>query len=250
LFIGQLKQPSVMLRMHELSYPRGAVYIFENAKARRVKVGMTILSTTNVLDRLRDVNNMWLGRKVTCQVCGGRRFINSKGLVPQHAVSGVGCPGGDRLPIERDVRLAEKYLGDLKKLINKVTGNEKGSVSRKINSLEKRVSLYRHYIQPKGMWQFSTAYYTERPEQVESETHQILAESLDKLAPIGEVFCCSVSEASRAVELALSQLGILDAAKKEINNFTVSKEHGQCVICGNYLTNTGACTKCRERFLS
>ncbi|EEF79808.1 hypothetical protein [Methylophaga thiooxydans] len=231
-------------------YPCGAVYIFENVKAQRVKVGMTILSTTNVLDRLRDLNNIWIGLKATCQVCGGRRFINTKGLVPQHVVSGVECPGGDRAPIEREVVFAEQHLQNLKKLVENVTGTEKGSVTRKINSLEKRVKLFRHYNQPLGMWQISTVYHTERAELVESETHQILVEKLDKLAPIGEVFCCSVSEASKAVELALKQLGLLDAAEKEINIPTTSGEYGQCVICGNNLTATGACPDCRERLLS
>jgi hypothetical protein len=46
--------------MIEFRYLHGAVYIFENAKAQRVKVGMTI---NNVVDRLSDVNDMWLERK-------------------------------------------------------------------------------------------------------------------------------------------------------------------------------------------
>lgn len=236
--------------MNESSYPCGAVYIFENVKAQRVKVGMTMMSTTDVPARLRDLNNIWLGLKATCQVCGGRRFVNSKGLLPQHVVSGLECPGGDRAPIEREVGFAEQHLDNLKMLLNNVNGSEKGSVTRKINSLEKRVNFFRHYNQPIGMWQISIAYFTEYPELVESKTHLILAEKLDKLAPIGEVFCCSVSEASRAVEVALNQLGLLDAAAKEINKSTTSDEFGQCVICGNNLTANGTCPDCRERFLS
>ena len=48
--------------MVECRYLHGAVYVFENSQAQRVKVGMTI---NNVADRLRHVNDMWLGRKAT-----------------------------------------------------------------------------------------------------------------------------------------------------------------------------------------
>ena len=65
------------------------------------------------------------------------------------------------------------------------------------------------------MWQFSTAFFTERAEQVELLSHEILEDHLDKTAPFGEVFCCSVSEATEAVETALRQLGLLHSARKE-----------------------------------
>ena len=42
---------------------------------------MTGIGVNNVGDRLRDVNDMWLERKVTCQICGGR-LVNIEGLVP------------------------------------------------------------------------------------------------------------------------------------------------------------------------
>ena len=53
--------------MVKFLYPHTAVYVFENSKAQRVKVGMTGIGLNNVGDRLRDVNDMWLERKVTCQ---------------------------------------------------------------------------------------------------------------------------------------------------------------------------------------
>src|SRR6266699_2759379 len=157
--------------MTEFRYLHGAVYIFENAKAQRVKVGMTI---NNVVDRLAHVNDMWLGRKVTCQVCGGR-LVNIGGHVPQHGGSGRGCPGGNALPLERDMALAESHLQNMTNLLSELSGSEKGSVTRRIRTLAKRI---------------------------------------DKEAPFGEVFCCSVSEATEAVETALRQLGLLDSAKK------------------------------------
>jgi len=55
--------------MVEFRYLYGAVYIFENPNAQRVKIGMTI---NRVNDRLRDVNDKWLSMKITCQICGGR----------------------------------------------------------------------------------------------------------------------------------------------------------------------------------
>ena len=196
--------------MIEFRYLHGAVYILENAKAQRVKVGMTI---NNVVDRLGHVNDMWLGRKVTCQICGGR-LVNIGGQVPEHGGSVRGCPGGDALPLERDVTLAESHLEVMKNRLSKLSGSEKGSVARKIRTLAKRIGVYRHHERT-GVWQLSAAFYTECAEQVELLSHEILAERLDKEAPFGEVFCCSVSEATEAVETALTQLGLLDSAKKE-----------------------------------
>ncbi|KKN63475.1 hypothetical protein LCGC14_0501360 [marine sediment metagenome] len=65
--------------MAEFRYLYGAVYILENVKAKRVKVGTTI---NNVVDRLRDVNGKWLSMKVTCQICGGRRLAIKGTLMP------------------------------------------------------------------------------------------------------------------------------------------------------------------------
>ena len=201
--------------MVEFRYLHGAVYIFENSKAQRVKVGMTIMSTSNVVDRLRDVNDKWLERKVTCQICGGRRLVNIEGLVPQHVISGRGCPGGNALPLEKDVTLAESYLENMKNRLSELSGSEKGSATRIVNNLEKRIERYRHHNRPVGEWQFRVAFYTECAEQVELLSHKILEEYLDKLAPFGEVFCCSVSVATEAVETVLSQLGLLHSARKE-----------------------------------
>jgi hypothetical protein len=192
---------------------RGAVYVFENSKAQRVKVGMTAIGVNDVDDRLRDVNDMWLERKVTCQICGGR-LVHIGGLVPQHVKSGIRCPGGHALPLEKDVALAESYLENIKNRLSELAGKEKGSATRIVNTLEKRIERYRHYNRPVGEWQFSVAFYTENVAEVESLSHKILAERLDKQAPFGEVFCCSVSEATKAVETALSQLGLLHSARK------------------------------------
>lgn len=199
--------------MVEFLYPNGSVYIFENPKAKRVKVGMTSIGVNDVFDRLRDVNDMWLERKVTCQVCGGR-LVNIMGLVPQHVKSGIDCPGGGALPLEKDVALAESYLEKIRNRLSELSGSEKGSATRIVITLEKRIEKYRHHNQPLGEWQFRVAFYTEGVAEVESLSHKILAERLDKLAPFGEVFSCTVSEATEAVETALSQLGLLHSARK------------------------------------
>ena len=174
--------------MVEFRYLHGAVYIFENSKAQRVKVGMTI---NNVVDRLRHVNDMWLERKVTCQICGGR-LVNVRGLVPQHVKSGIGCPGGNALPLEKDVALAESHLENIKNRLSELSGIEKASATRIVNNLEKLIERYRHHNRLVGEWQFRVAFYKECAEQVEFLSQKILEKHLDKLAPIGEVFCCSV----------------------------------------------------------
>ena len=190
----------------------GAVYIFENRVAQRVKVGMTI---NNVEGRLEDINYMWLEVRVTCQICGGRRLVESRGLIPQHVISGTRCSGGDALPLERDVALAESYLQNLRAQVDGLVGSEKGSVVRKIKTLEKRIGLYRNHDRPVGVWQFHAAFYTKSAERVELLTHEILGKRLDTRAPFGEVFCCAVSEATDAVEIALSRLGLLHLASKQ-----------------------------------
>jgi hypothetical protein len=206
--------------MVEFRYLHGAVYIFENSEAQRVKVGMSCIGVNNVADRLRDVNDMWLERKVTCQICG-KRTVNVGGSVPRHVVSGIGCPGGNTLPFEKDIAIAVSHLENMKSRFSELSGAEKGSVTRKIKTLEERIERYRHYTGPLGEWQFRVAFYTEGVAEVELLSHKILADHLDRAAPFGEVFCCSVSKATEAVEKALSELGLLHSARKE----TQLREH-------------------------
>jgi hypothetical protein len=202
--------------MVEFLYPHGEVYIFENPEAQRVKVGMTGIGVNSVLDRLNDVNDMWLGRKVTCQVCGGR-LVNIGGLVPPHVKSGIGCPGGNVLPLEKDVTLAQSHRESIIARLGQLSPSEKGSATRMVNTLEKRIEKYRYYRPPIGQWQFGVVFFTEGVAEVELLSHKILEGHLDKLAPFGEVFCCSVSEATEAVEKALSHLGLLHSARKATN---------------------------------
>ena len=195
------------------SHPqRGAVYILDNSEARRVKIGMTI---NDVVGRLKSVNDMWLEQKVTCQICGGRRLISEIGFIPKHVVSGINCSGGDALPLERDVVIAELYLENLKTSFGELSGSERGSATRIAGNLEKRIELYRNHEKPVGTWEIGAIFYTERVEQVELLSHEILASRLDRVALFGEVFCCSLQEASNAVEVALSRLKLLGSVRKE-----------------------------------
>ena len=141
--------------MEEFRDLYGAVYILENSKTQRVKVGMTINS---VADRLRDANEKWLERKGTCQICGGRRFVNNKGFVPQHVVSGVSCPGGNALPLEKDVTLAKSYLENTKNRLSELLGSEKGSATRIVHNLEKRIEKCRCYTGPVGEWKLGIVF--------------------------------------------------------------------------------------------
>jgi hypothetical protein len=98
------------------------------------------------------------------------------------------------------------------------------------------------------MWQLNTTFYTEYAAHVELRAHEVLADHLDKLAPIGEVFSCSVAEASDAIELVLSEEGLLETARKEVRNDNTSKGYGNCSMCGENLTERGACLECSRPF--
>lgn len=203
--------------MTDFRHIYGAVYIFENTEAQRVKVGMTINSTSKITDRLEDVNNIWSGYKAMCQICGSRRFINKKGLIPKHVVSGKDCPGGNSLPIEKDTTLSESYLSDIQERYSSFSGSEKGSFTRIINNLEKRIEKYRHKSIPVGTWMLKVVYYTECAEEIELLSHKLLDERLDCEAPLGEIFNCSALEASVAVETVLEQKGLRNGARKEVH---------------------------------
>lgn len=193
-------------------YP-GSVYVLENLAAQRVKVGMTGIGVNDVADRLADVNDMWMERKVTCQICGGR-LVHVMGLVPQHVKNGRDCLGGNMLPIERDIALAALHLERTQAHLNELSGAERGSAVRVINTLAGRIEKYRHYTKPPGEWRFSVSFYTQGVSEVEALAHRKLAGHLDPMAPFGEVFRCSATEATEAVEAALSQLGLLSSARK------------------------------------
>jgi hypothetical protein len=191
---------------------KGTVYIFANPEAGRVKVGVSC----GLGDRLLALNDLWTGRTVTCQICGGRLGNIGRPIRP-HKASGKQCPGGYALPMERDVTLAEKHLEALKAQLSELSGTRRGSLTRRINTLAARIERFRDYVWPVGMWHSHTEFGTDRFEAVEKHAHQMLGDHLDETAPLGEIFTCSPEEAVQAVEAALDQPGLLDSAtKKEI----------------------------------
>jgi hypothetical protein len=191
---------------------RGFVYVLENPEAQRVKIGVT---SNAVEGRLQDVNDMWLGRKGTCQICGGRLVI-FRGRMPPHVKSGIACNGKYAPPLEMDSVLAERHLASLKDHLRALSGVERGSVTRKIRRLERLLGLPRHSAQAVGFWTIAAAFITECAGEVELLSHSFLAERLDVTAPIGEVFSCSVPEAIEAVQRALRRLGLEHSAKVEV----------------------------------
>lgn len=202
--------------MTDFRHMHGVVYIFENTKAQRIKIGMTINATSKISDRLKDVNNIWNGYKAMCQICGSRRFVNEKGLMPKHVISGKACLGASSLPIEKDTALSESHLKNIKERYSDLSGSNKGSCTRIINNLEKRIEIYRSKITPIGIWKLRVTYYTDSAEEVELLSHKLLDNRLDFEAPLGEIFNCSVSVASLAIESVLKQKGLLGTARKEV----------------------------------
>jgi hypothetical protein len=190
---------------------RGTVYVFENPDAERVKVGVT----HGLGDRLAALKDLWSGRTVTCQICGRR--LNSIGRrIRPHKATGRQCPGGYAPPLEQEVTLAEESLEDLRGQLGGLSGTRRGSITRRISALEKRIERFRDYKWPAGRWLPHTEFVTERAEEVEKLSHEILGDRLDETAALGEIFFCSPEEAIEAVEAALDRLGLLGSVRKDI----------------------------------
>lgn len=194
-------------------YPTGSVYVLENPTAERVKVGMTGIGVNDVADRLRDVNDMWLDRRVTCQVCG-RRIKKVEGLVPPHPTYGNHCPGSNALPLEESVQIATTQLANILSAVDSLKGNEKASATRRAKTLAQRVRRYSNRARVEGEWRFYVAYYTDGPWEVEALVHRKLSIHRDVGAPFGEVFSCSAAEAEVALKASMEELGVRPSAKR------------------------------------
>jgi hypothetical protein len=80
------------------------------------------------------------------------------------------------LPLEKDAVLAKAYLEAMKDRVGVLSGSEKRSAVRIVNNLEDRMERYRQYAGPVGYWTLGVVFYTERAEQVELLSHEILGE--------------------------------------------------------------------------
>jgi len=184
-----------------------SVYIFENTEAERVKVGTTGCNRYEVSRRLETINEMWEQTRCTCPICGAKVRLTFKDLIGQHYVSGISCQGAGNPPLERDISVAEEYLKELEDNHSQLVGAEKCSNTKRIKTLKKRIEQFRDYKQPVGEFKCRVI-FKGVGEPVEKGAHEILGEYLDKKAPFGEVFSCSVETATEAVEEAISMLGV------------------------------------------
>ena len=67
---------------------------------------------------------------------------------------------------------------------------------------------------PLAFWQYRCSFKTNEQYEVEQLAHKYLDKYLDKEAPIGEVFNCSVDEAINAVEDSLRDLDLFEQAER------------------------------------
>ena len=67
---------------------------------------------------------------------------------------------------------------------------------------------------PLSFWQYRCSFKTSHFVEVEQLAHKYLNEYLDKEAPIGEIFNCSVDKAINAVEDALMDLNMFEEAER------------------------------------
>jgi len=98
-----------------------------------------------------------------------------------------------------------------------MTGNEVMQRIKEIN----RTNPNKEYFNgdnnlPLSFWQYRCSYQTYKFEEVEKLAHKYLNDYLDKEAPIGEVFNCSVDIAISGVEDALKDLDLFEQAIKWI----------------------------------
>ena len=179
----------------------GKIYILENTEAQRVKVGCTM---NNPALRVEDMNDLWSGRKGTCQVCGSRRVVGADNLMPRHYPNGIECFGGGFLPVASDTEIAEAHLRDLEQEIKLSTGVEKGSAVRQAKKLRERIGLYKNKDQLVGTWKLVGSYDALEIEEIEKRVHELLSAHLDLSAPFGEIFRCSPDDAKKAIEEVLA----------------------------------------------
>ena len=76
-----------------------------------------------------------------------------------------------------------------------------------INTLEACIDRYKALERSDGDWVIAHE-FKESGENIERLAHEILKDTLDTDAPIGEVFKCSVAEAVDAVEEAIRRQGL------------------------------------------
>jgi hypothetical protein len=179
------------------------VYILQNKEVQRIKIGATL---NHPNDRLVDIARMWRSFKGRCPICLNWRMLN-KGILPRHVLSGNHCSGSGELPLERSTHLAEKQLIDLQERLPQLRGRDLNYATKRIKNLLKVLQNYKENPVRLGKWELITSYKTDSAYLIEKVVHKALATHLDKTAPFGEVFLCSVDEAVSVIEEAIKVHG-------------------------------------------
>jgi hypothetical protein len=82
-------------------------------------------------------------------------------------------------------------------------GSDLNYATKRIKNLLKILQDYKENPVRIGKWQLRASFKTESAYLIEKTVHTVLAEHLDKSAPFGEVFLCSVEEAVSIIETAI-----------------------------------------------
>lgn len=233
--------------------------MLESSKNNLIKIGSTINDPEYRRLFTQRHYNGDIGR---CQVCLEHRVLLQNGCMPEHR-----CPGSFEFPIEVDVSISKSYLIELKKKRKSKTGSAKGTITRKINNLEKKINQMKNFSPEHENWQTKVVYLTDEYEKVEKLAHNQLENYRDINAPNKEIFSCSLQEAIVVVEKILYQLGIFEKVFKgypipQISNEkmlpleTPKREPAmfQCLMCNNQwkgMTNDiNECTSCKTHLFS
>ena len=110
----------------------------------------------------------------------------SNGTHATHPDSRFKCLGSGALPLELDTSLAEKYLSGLKTNHSSLSGSEKSSNTKMINTLEACIDRYKGMGQAEGAWVIARE-FRGSDENEERIAHEILKDALGTDASIGEV---------------------------------------------------------------
>ena len=85
-----------------------------------------------------------------------------------------------------------------------------------IKRLARVIAQPRHAERVIGSWSLRYAVFTERPEQVESVAHSLLAHCIEAPSPHGEIFRCGFDEARVAVERAIEHCGLAQTSEAKL----------------------------------
>lgn len=99
---------------------------------------------------------------------------------------------------------------------NRVKVGATNDVNQRLRALNRDNPELEYYNGNKNLplyvWTLAKSYKTKNYYKVEKLSHNYLKNYIDNDSPIGEVFKCTVEEASKSIECSLRDLGIYDEA--------------------------------------